>query len=68
MITIHVNGAVEQYQIIRNVEFTSARKMMSVLVKRMSDGKIINFVKGADIAIIPKILDANDEFETRSIE
>lgn len=42
--------------------------MMSVLVKRMSDGKIINFVKGADIAIIPKIVDATDEFENDCIE
>jgi hypothetical protein len=28
---------------------------MSVVVKRESDGKVINFIKGADIAIIPRL-------------
>ena len=28
---------------------------MSVIVKRESDGKVINFIKGADIAIIPRL-------------
>jgi magnesium-transporting ATPase (P-type) len=28
---------------------------MSVVVKRISDGKIINFIKGADIAIIQRL-------------
>ena len=43
---------IEQYEILRVVEFDSNRKRMSVIVKRFSDGKIINFIKGADIAII----------------
>ena len=68
LITIHVKGVMEQYQIIRNIEFTSARKMMSVLVKRLSDGKVINFVKGADMAIIPRIQNKADEFEDGCIE
>jgi magnesium-transporting ATPase (P-type) len=28
---------------------------MSVIVKRKEDGKVINFIKGADIAIIPRV-------------
>lgn len=68
LITIRINGVTEQYQILRNIEFTSARKMMSVLVKRVSDGKIINYVKGADMAIIPRILNSNDNFEKTCIE
>lgn len=67
-ITIYVNGNIEQYEILRNIEFTSARKMMSVLVKRISDGKVINFVKGADLAIIPRIVDKEHEFEEACIE
>lgn len=41
---------------------------MSVLVKRVSDNKIINFVKGADMAIIPKIENKTNEFEDGCIE
>ena len=48
---------IEQYEILRVVEFDSNRKRMSVVVKRFSDGKIINFVKGADIAIISRLKD-----------
>jgi phospholipid-translocating ATPase len=48
-------NSIEQYEILRVVEFDSNRKRMSVVVKRFSDGKIINFVKGADIAIISRL-------------
>jgi phospholipid-translocating ATPase len=48
---------IEQYEILRVVEFDSNRKRMSVVVKRFSDGKIINFIKGADIAIISRLKD-----------
>jgi magnesium-transporting ATPase (P-type) len=34
-------------------EFTSERKMMSILVKRLSDGKLLLFVKGADGKLLP---------------
>lgn len=46
---------VEQYEILRVLEFDSNRKRMSVVVKRFSDGRIINFIKGADIAIISRL-------------
>ena len=42
--------------------------MMSVLVKRASDGKIINFVKGADMAIVPRMTNRNGEFENSCID
>lgn len=28
---------------------------MSVIVKRKADGKVLNFIKGADLSIIPKL-------------
>jgi magnesium-transporting ATPase (P-type) len=28
---------------------------MSVIVKRKDDGKVFNFIKGADLSIIPKL-------------
>ena len=46
------NNVIESYEILKVIEFDSSRKRMSVVVKRISDGKIINFIKGADIAII----------------
>jgi magnesium-transporting ATPase (P-type) len=33
---------------------------MSVIVKR-EDGQVINFIKGADIAIIPRISKSSDD-------
>jgi len=33
-ITISVQGQIEKYEILRVIEFTSARKKMSVIVKR----------------------------------
>jgi phospholipid-translocating ATPase len=35
-------------------EFSSDRKMMSIVVKRDSDGKILVFAKGADGSIFPR--------------
>jgi magnesium-transporting ATPase (P-type) len=37
------------------IDFTSERKCMSVLVKNL-DGKIINYIKGADESIAGKLL------------
>ncbi len=37
---------------------------MSVVVKRESDGKVINFIKGADIAIIPRLSKSNSSEQT----
>lgn len=38
VVTICVNGGVEKYEIVRVIEFTSERKRMSVIVRRVSDG------------------------------
>jgi magnesium-transporting ATPase (P-type) len=46
------------------VDFTSDRKRMSVVVKRESDGKVINFIKGADIAIIPRMIKTDQSDDT----
>lgn len=37
---------------------------MSVVVKRESDGKVINFIKGADIAIIPRMIKTDQSDDT----
>lgn len=52
---------------MRVIEFTSDRKRMSVIVKNLDNGQIINFSKGADNSIIPRI-DHDKKFEQNSIE
>jgi magnesium-transporting ATPase (P-type) len=54
-ITIEVNNVKEVYDIIKFYEFTSERKMMSITVKRQSDGALLNFAKGADMMIKKKL-------------
>jgi phospholipid-translocating ATPase len=63
-IKIDVQGQIERYEILKVVEFTSDRKRMSVVVRREHDGKVINFIKGADIAIIPRLAKTDDSEET----
>ncbi|TNV85488.1 hypothetical protein FGO68_gene5841 [Halteria grandinella] len=53
-VTIKLSGKEEKYKIIKSYEFTSERKMMSVVLKRESDAKILLFTKGADGVILPR--------------
>jgi phospholipid-translocating ATPase len=62
-VTISVNGELEKYRVLRVIEFSSERKRMSVTVQRESDGKIISFVKGADMAILPRINKGTEDQE-----
>ena len=54
-IVIKLNGKTESYEVLRVLEFDSVRKRMSVIVKNLESGKVINFIKGADMAIEPRI-------------
>ena len=54
MITIIVQGNEEIYEVLRVIDFTSDRKKMSVIV-RGPNGKVTNFIKGADMAICKSI-------------
>ena len=49
---IHSNGEERLYKLISIIEFTSARKRMSVLVKD-PEGRFKVFIKGADSIIMP---------------
>jgi len=55
IIKIEVEKQLEEYEILKVIEFDSDRKRMSVVVKRQADGKVLNFIKGADLSIIPKL-------------
>jgi phospholipid-translocating ATPase len=52
-IEIEIDGNFEEYKIIKVYEFTSDRKMMSVLVKNLADNKFFLFTKGADDILVP---------------
>jgi magnesium-transporting ATPase (P-type) len=55
-IGLEVNGKVENYYILKVLEFNSVKKMMAVIVKRACDEELFLFVKGADVAIEPLLL------------
>ena len=57
-VKIEINGKTESYKILRVIEFTSDRKKMSVIAKR-DDGKVFNFVKGADVTMIPCLTESS---------
>ena len=64
---LEVDGQIEQYHILKVVEFDSDRKRMSVIVQT-PDKKIINFIKGADVAIIPRVSKSEDITEIIRIQ
>lgn len=57
--TIQVSHGQETYRIIKIFAFTSARKMMTIVVKNTNTGKTIAFVKGADSTVLDKVTDKN---------
>ena len=54
-VRICVDKQIEVWEIMHVNEFNSDRKRMSVIAKNGSTGKVFSFVKGADIAILPRI-------------
>jgi len=41
---------------------------MSVVVKREQDGRIINFIKGADMAVVPRLTEASKTGSAKTID
>lgn len=66
-ITVDWRGEHVCYEILACIEFTSERKMMSVLVKR-PDGRCILYAKGADSVICSKLKSSNEENTITSLE
>ena len=68
VVRIVVNGQEEAYEILRVNEFTSDRKRMSVVAKDLSNDRIVSFVKGADIAIMPRLTEESKQNDQESID
>ena len=47
-------GEMEEYQVLNVIEFTSARKRMSIIVRTPS-GAIKMFIKGVDSVILERL-------------
>ncbi|EWM20076.1 p-type atpase (p-atpase) superfamily [Nannochloropsis gaditana] len=48
-------NVLESFRVLEILEFTSARKRMSVIVESVEDGKILVLAKGADTAMGPRL-------------
>ena len=55
-VEIEMNDEVETWKIIKLNEFTSDRKMMSIVARRQSDDLMMCYVKGADMAVYMQVL------------
>lgn len=52
---INPKGEIEEYDILQNFPFTSESKRMGIIVRHRQSGKIIFYVKGADVIMAPMI-------------
>ena len=57
--SIEINGVLEKYSIVKMFDFTAERKMMSVVMKHQTNGKMILFTKGADSSVLTRTKDPN---------
>lgn len=62
-VIVNMLGTRERYEILNVLEFTSARKRMSVVV-RCPDGKIKLYCKGADTVIFERLGESHQQFRT----
>jgi phospholipid-translocating ATPase len=58
----------EQYELLTVLEFTSARKRMSVILRRHSDDQIILFSKGADSVIFERSAAGQEQLKAETDE
>lgn len=59
-LTVDVYGVSQEFEILEVIQFTSARKRMSCII-RTSEGRILMITKGADNVIFQKLLKDVDE-------
>lgn len=57
-------GEVQQWELLNVLDFTSARKRMSVVVRKMDgEGRIVLFTKGADNVIFERLAPGKDDLK-----
>jgi len=55
MVVENPNGQNETFEILANFPFSSESKRMGILVRHKETGRLIFFLKGADVAICPRV-------------
>ena len=61
---IEVNGTVENYEILRMIEFSVERKSMSIVVRDEDTNKVYLFMKGADVSVVNTLKEIGDRERT----
>ena len=69
-IDIEVIGRAERHVPLRMLEFTSARKRMSVVLRKLDDedGRLFLFTKGADNVIFERLRAGSDDLKAATEE
>jgi phospholipid-translocating ATPase len=49
------SGEIEEYDILQNFPFKSETKRMGIVMRHRQSQKLMFYVKGADVAMIPKV-------------
>lgn len=66
-ITVEINGEETKIELLANLEFTSARKRSSVVIRHPDTNKYILYMKGADDTILERCKEKTDvEIQTRA--
>jgi len=52
---VNPSGEPEEYDILQNFPFSSESKRMGIIIKHRQTGKIVFYVKGADVIMAPKV-------------
>lgn len=55
----------ERYEVLHTLEFSSARKRMSVILRRASDNQLVMYSKGADSIIYSRLAPGQEEMQAR---
>jgi phospholipid-translocating ATPase len=65
MLQTPFSDEVEKYELLNILEFTSARKRMSVVLRKMDeeDGRLFLLTKGADNVVFERLKDGEDELK-----
>lgn len=51
----NASGIIEEYDILQNFPFSSETKRMGIIMRHRESSKLMFYVKGADVAMIPKV-------------
>lgn len=59
IVKLVVDNQIESFEVLRVIDFTSDRKIMSVIVRDLKTQKVFNFMKGADTKMVAKMQQAD---------